>query len=139
MECALAESSLLTYLPVASFALAAAGLGVRVFVPTGPARQTLLAAVLVFLVLASGLIWRQEQNCKEQIGELATDIIRLLGNEKRTYEQIVAGLRNQTYYKTNAALDLLLREKRIGTESPTIVDQDSRKNYQITLFYVRTF
>ncbi len=139
MECTLGETSLLTYIPVASFALAAGGLFVRFFFPTGPARQTLIAAVFVFLMVASGLVWRQEQDCKKQIGEIAVEIVRLLGNEKHTYEEIVAGLRNQTYYKTNAALDLLLREKRIGTEVPTIADRDSNRTYQITLFYVRTF
>ncbi len=139
MECMASVASFLVYLPVASFALAAGGLCVRLFVPAGPARQTLVAAVLIFLVLSSGLVWRQDQECKRQIVEIAENIVRILGNEKRTYEQIAAGLRNQSYYTTNAAIDLLLREKRIGIEVPTIIDRDSEKSYQITLFYVRTF
>lgn len=133
------ESSLLGYLPVASFAIAAGGLGIRFLLPTGPARQHLIAAALIFLLLASALVWRQEHACRRQISEVATDIVHLLGNNKRTYDEIVGGLRNQVFYKTNAALDLLIRQERVGTEVVAIVDRDTAKTYQITLFYVRTF
>jgi hypothetical protein len=139
MDCALAENSLLTYLPVASFAIAAGGLAIRFFVPTGPASQHLMAAVFVFILAASGVVWRQERECRKQIAEVATEIVRLLGNDKRTYEEIAAGLRNQVYYKTNAALDQLAHENRVGIEVLTIWDRDTNKKYQITLYYVRTF
>lgn len=139
MVCMGGETSLLTYLPVASFSLAAGGLGVRFVYPAGPARQSLLAAVLIFIVVASGLVWYESRECKKRISEVAEDVLHILGNEKRTYEQIVLGLglRNQNYYQTNASLDLLLHEKRIRTEVPTIVEKETNKTYPITFFSVR--
>jgi hypothetical protein len=139
VDCLATGPSLFTYLPIASFAIALAGLLVRFFVPVGPARQTAVVATLLFMVLASAVIWQQDHKCKEQIEQTADDIVRILGNQKLTYEQIVANTRNPTYLTTNAGIDLLLRQKRIGTELATLTDRDSGKAYQITLFFVRTF
>lgn len=138
MDCLASGVSLFTYLPIASFAIALAGLLVRFLIPGGPARQTALAAALLFLVLVSAVTWQQDNRCREQVEQTADDVVRILGNQKLTYEQIVANTRNPTYFMINAGIDLLLRQKRVGTELATFTDRDSGKAYQITLFFVRT-
>ena len=138
MHCLATESSIVAYLPVASFAIALGGLLVRLFIPAGPARQILVVAALLFLVLASAVIWNEDHRCRQQIEQVADDVVRILGNQKLTYEQIVANIRNPIYFKTNAALDLLIQQKRIGTELATLTDRDTGGVYQISLFYVRT-
>jgi hypothetical protein len=138
VECLVGETSVLAYLPVASFAIALGGLLVRFFVPAGPARQTAVAAVLIFLLLASALVWRQNQDCKRQIEQAADDIVRILGNQKLTYEEIVVNTRNPTYFKLNAGIDLLIQQRRVGTELVAVTERGTGRTYQITLFFVRT-
>lgn len=138
MDCLASEPSILAYLPVASFAIALGGLLVRFFIPVGPARQTAIVAALLFLMLASAVVWRQDHQCKQQIEQVADDVVRILGNRKLTYEQIVANIRNPTYLKINAGIDLLIQQERIGTELATVTDRDTGNAYQVTLFYVRT-
>jgi len=132
------DLTLLSYLPVASFALAAGGLAVRFFAPSGPAKQTLIAAVLIFLLVTSGLLWRQDWEEKRQVREAADEIIRIVGNEKRTYEDILAGLRQPNYQVANGAIDLLVDEKRLGSEDATIIDKTD-KPFRVRLYYVRSF
>lgn len=127
-----------TYLPLASFALAAGGLIVRFFVPSGPAKQTLIAAVLIFLLLASGLLWRKDWELRQQVNKVAEEIVQTIGNEKRTYEEILDGLRQPDYQVMRRAIDLLIREKRIGSEEITITSI-SEKQFRIRLYFVRTF
>lgn len=138
MDCVTSDTQILAYLPVASFALALGGLLVRFFVPAGPARQTAVAAVLIFLLLASALVWRRDQLCKQQIEQAAEEILRILGNQKLTYEQIILNTRNPTYFKLNAAIDVLFYQRRIGTEVVAVTDRDRGATYQISLFFVRT-
>lgn len=127
-----------TYLPLASFALAAGGLVVRFFVPSGPAKQTLIAAVLIFLFLASGLSWRKNWELRKQVRKVAEEIVQTIGNEKRTYEEILDKLLQPDYQVMRRASDLLIREKRIGSEEITITS-NSEKQFHIRLYFVRTF
>ena len=130
--------SLEAYLPVASFALAAGGLVVRFFVPSERAKQTLIAAVLIFLLLATGLLWRKDWELRQQVREVAEEIVQTVGNEKRTYEEILDDLRQPNYQVTSLAIDLLIREKRIGSEETMIVDK-ADKQFRVRLYYVRSF
>lgn len=132
------ELTILSYLPVASFAIAAGGLAVRFFAPSGPAKQTLIAAVLLFLLVTSGLLWRQDWEEKGQVQKAAAEIVGIIGNEKRTYEEIVAGLRQPNYQVANRAIDLLIDENRLGSENATIIDK-ADKVFHIRLYYVRSF
>jgi hypothetical protein len=127
-----------SYLPIASFALAAGGLAVRLFLPSGPAKQTLIAAIMVFLLLASGLLWRKNWEAKQQVREVADEIIGVIGNEKRTYEEILSGLRKPNYQVASAAIDFLIEEKRLGSEDATIVDK-SDEQFRVRLYFVRSF
>jgi hypothetical protein len=132
------EFSLASYLPIASFALAASGLAVRFFMPSGPAKETLIGAVLIFLILGSGALWQSDRNRMRQVREIADEIVKVVGNEKRTYEEIIGGLRQPTYQLTNTAIDLLISENRLGSEAVTITDR-ADKEYRIRLYFVRTF
>ncbi len=130
--------SLEIYLPVASFALAAGGLAVRFFVPSGTAKQTLIAAILIFLLLTTGFLWRKDWELKQQISKVSEQIVQAIGNEKLTYEEILDNLRQPDHQVTSRSIDLLIREKRIGSEETTVVD-NKHKKFRIRLYYVRTF
>jgi hypothetical protein len=132
------EVSLLSLLPVASFAIAAGALAVRLFVPSGPAKQTLITAALIFLLLTSGLLWQQQREETRRIRVAADEIVTVIGNEKRTYDEILSGLRLPSYRIANAALDLLVGEKRVGSEAASIIDK-SNNSFRIRLYFVRTF
>ena len=126
-----------SYLPIASFALAAGGLAVRIFVPSSPAKQTLLVAVLIFLVLSSGLQWHREWSRTQQVRAVAEEIIKVVGNEKRTYEDVSARLRKPDYQLITAAMDLLIAEERLGSEPATIIDK-ADKPFRARLYFVRS-
>jgi hypothetical protein len=76
------DLSLLSYLPIASFALAAGGLAIRLFFPSGTATQTLIIAVLIFLVLTCGLLWQQDSAHRKQVRRAADEIVKVIGNDK---------------------------------------------------------
>jgi hypothetical protein len=129
---------LLSYLPLASVAIAAGGLAVRFFWPSGPAKQTLIAACFIFLLLMSGLLWQQQCVQQRQMRRVANEIVTVIGNDKRTYDDILFGLRRPNYALANAAIDLLVDEERIGSEGTIIVDKSDRA-FQVRLYFVRTF
>jgi hypothetical protein len=133
-----ANLSLLSYLPVASFALAAGGLAVRLFFPSGPAKQTLIAAILCFLVLTCGVLWQQDAEQRKQVRRAADEIVRVIGNDKRTYEEIIGSLRQPDYQVVITALTLLIDEQRIGSEDTTLIDKPPRP-LRFRLYYVRSF
>jgi len=132
------DLSLGSLLPAASFAIAAGGLAVRLFWPSGPAKQTLIAASFIFLLLASGLLWRHQLQEERRARETGEDIVTIIGNEKRTYDEILSGLRQPDYRIANAAIDLLIGEKRIGSDGATCTDK-SHNTFRVRLYFVRTF
>jgi hypothetical protein len=132
------DLSLLSYLPVASFALAASGLAIRFFFPSGSAKQTLIAAVLIFLFLTCGLLWQQDSAQRKQVRRAADEIVKVIGNDKRTYEEIVGSLRQPSYQVVTTALTLLIDEQRIGSEDTTIIDKPPRP-LRLRVYFVRSF
>lgn len=126
-------------LPIASFSIAAGGLIIRLFWPEGPAKKHLIAACLIFLLATSGALWWQQRNEEAEIRRAANDIVALMGNETHTYDEIVLGLRNPDYRVFNAALELLIREQRIGSEGATITDKRDDRSRRVRLYFVRTF
>jgi len=127
-----------SYLPVASFALAAGALAVRFLVPSGTAKQALIAALLIFLVIASGIQWRNDWKEKQQVREVAEEIVNIIGNDKRTFEDILTDFRQPNYQIASAAIDFLIEEQRIGSEAATIIDKSDRQ-YRTRLYFVRSF
>jgi hypothetical protein len=130
------DQSIYTYLPVASFSLAAGGLAVRFFLPTGPAKQTLIAAVLIFLLISSGILWWENYENNTRIQQFAKEIVQVIGNDKLTYKDIVGGTRQPDYRLINAAIELLLKEKRIGS-GPLLVTDKQNKMHGLWVYYVR--
>ena len=126
-----------SYLPIASFALAAGGLAVRFLWPHGPAKQVLIAAVFIFLVLSSGLIWQRDHARTRQVHMVAAEIIRVVGNEMRTVDDIMGRLRKPEYSLVVAAIDLLHEDERLGSDTATIIDKADNQ-FTIRLYYVRS-
>ncbi len=129
----------LSWIPIASFAIAAGGLAVRFFWPSGPARLTLIAALFIFLLLMSGGLWWQQWEEERRVRRAADEIVAIIGNEKRSYEEILSGLRLPNYRVANAAIELLIHQERIGSQGATIVDKKDEKPFLIRLYFVRTF
>ena len=129
--------SLISLVSVASFAIAAGGLAVRFFWPAGPAKQQLIAASFIFLLLVSGLLLWQQQKEKVEIRRTADDIVKVMGNGKCTYEDILSKLLHPNYQIANEAIDLLIDEKDIGSETFPIVE--SGESHLIRLYYVRAY
>jgi hypothetical protein len=132
------ELPLLSYLPIASFALAASGLAIRFFFPSGPAKQQLIAAVLFFLVLTCGVLWQQDSEQRKKVRRAADEIVKVIGNDKLTYEEIIGSLRQPNYQVVNTALTLLIDEQRIGSEATTIIDKPPRP-LRLRMYFVRSF
>lgn len=133
-----ASIPLLSYLPIASFALAAGGLAIRFFFPSGPAKQTLIAAVFIFLVLTCGVLWQQDFEQRKQVRRVAVEITNVIGNDKRTYEEIVGSLRQPDSRVVDDALTLLIDEQRVGSDDITITDKPPRP-LRVRMYFVRSF
>jgi hypothetical protein len=68
----------------------------------------------------------------------ADEIVRVIGNDKRTYEEIIGSLRQPDYQVVITALTLLIDEQRIGSEDTTLIDKPPRP-LRFRLYYVRSF
>jgi hypothetical protein len=130
--------SLLSYLPIASFSLAAGGLAIQFFFPSRPAKQTLIAAVLIFLVLTCGVLWQQDFEQRRQVRRVAADITKVIGNDKLTYDEIIGSLRQPDYRVVDDALNLLIDEQRVGSE-PIIIEDKSPRGVRVRVYFVRSF
>jgi hypothetical protein len=124
------------YLPIASFALAVGGLAVRFSVRSGPAKQ-LIIAVLSFLALSSAFQWHQDWLRTRQVRATGNEIIGVVGNDKLTYEDIIAKLRLPDSRLVSAAIELLISEERLGSEAVTILDKADRL-FRLRLYFVRS-
>jgi len=126
-----------SYLPIASFALAAGGLAVRLWWRDESARQALIVTIFIFLVVSSVLIWQRDYARTRQIRAVAAEIIRVVGNEKRTVDEIMGRLRKPEYSLVVAAIDLLHEEERLGSDTTTIIDKADNQ-FTIRRYYVRS-
>ncbi len=124
---------------MASFAIAAGGLIVRLALKDGTAKKHIIAACLVFLLVTSGTLWWQQRDDEVRVRKAADEIVAIMGNETRTYDEIVLGLRLPDYRVVNAAIELLIREQRIGSEGATIIDKRNERARLVRLYFVRTF
>ena len=80
------DFALNNYLPIAGFAIAAGGLLVRLFAPAGPARETLIVASLIFLLLGAAFTWQKNRVKNQLVKDTASQIIQIIGNDKKTYD-----------------------------------------------------
>jgi hypothetical protein len=126
------------YLSVADLALAAGGLAVELIVRDARARKHLVATILIFLALSCALQWGEQRSREAQVLAYAKEIVDNLGDQKRTYDDIVAALRLPDYRLASAALDLLITEGRLGSEETTI-SVEAGKQLHVRLYFVRTF
>jgi hypothetical protein len=94
----------------------------------------LITAIFIFLVLTSGVLWQQEYEHERQVRRAADEIVQVIGNDKRTYDEIIGSLRQPDYQIANDALTLLIDEGRIGSE-----DETPPTPVRVRLYYVRTF
>lgn len=134
----MSSNLLISIVTIADFAIGASGLIVLFFVPSKPVKQTLVA-LCIFLFLTSGLlIWHKREE-KSRIRAVAEEIVNIIGNEKKTIEEILSGLQHPDYRVANAAIELLLNEKRIGSQVTTITDKNTEESHFIRLYFVRTF
>lgn len=133
------NDSIFSLIPLASFSIAAGGLAVRLFWPEGTAKKHLIVACLVFLLLTSASLWWRQFDEQVRIRKAAGEIMAVMGNETRTYEEILLGLRQPEYRIVNAAIGLLHREQRIGSDTVPIIDKNDDRHRLVRLYFARAF
>ena len=129
----------LLYLPLASFALSVGALVAKFYEKSAGAIAQLGTALILFLIFASattGIILFRERSHTEA---LADEVVVIIGNHKKTYDEILTEVKNPNRASLAIALELLDSEKRIGTEIATFVAKEDEKTYRVRTYYVRTF
>lgn len=132
-------NSLLLYLPIASFALAVGTLVARFAERSSGARPHLITALLVFLVLslaATGVATFVERG---RIHSLADEIISVIGNRQKTYDEILFETRSSRGASVAVAIELLERHRRIGSEITTLTSKGDDASHRVRMYFVRTF
>jgi hypothetical protein len=133
----MSDFSLEAYFAAADFALATGGIAIDMLVRPPRAKRRLIVTVLVFLVLSCGLQWEQEWSRRRQVRIVADEIVGVLGGEKRTYDDIADSVHEPDRRLVDAALDLLLKEKRLESEETTITDK-ADEQFRVRLYFVRS-
>jgi hypothetical protein len=132
------ELSVLTFLPLASFAIALAGVLVRLSPFSQSAKAHILSACLVFLLLSSGLIWFEQNREQRQILKTAVEIRSVIGNDKKTYDEISSSLRRPNYIVAERAVEKLLSEGWIRSELVEVSDKTAVA-HRVRLYFVIRF
>lgn len=131
--------SLLLYLPIASFALAIGALVAKFTEKSVGARSQLITAILVFLILASGatgfLVWDEGARTRA----LANEIVDVIANQQRTYDEILAEIKNPDRASIASAMELLDAQQRVGSRTTAIVSKSDNRIFRVRTYYVRTF
>ena len=127
-----------SYLPVASFALAAGALAVRFFVAAGTPKQVLITSALIFILLTSAILWRKEWQVKRQIRDVGAEVVAYIGNDKRSYDDVLVALRHRDSQIVTAALDYMVDHERVGS-THEIVTGPSGGSFRVRLYHVRSF
>lgn len=132
-------AKLLFLLPIASFGLAVGALASKFSQKDKGAKAHLLTALLIFVVLGTGSTVFFNWLERTKTATLAEEVVTVIGNQKRTYDEILSDLKNPDRQALNAALDGLDEEKRIGSQVPSITDKADDRVFRVRVFYVRTF
>lgn len=132
-------ATLLVFLPIASFALAVGTLVARIKLQEKGARPHLVTALIVFAgvaSLATVLVLYAE---RLRIARLADDVVTVIGNSRKTYDEILIEVKSPAGASLPVALDLLDKEQRIGSQVSTITSKADDKEYRVRIYFVRTF
>ncbi len=137
--------SLETLLSIASFSIAFGGLIVGVFFRAGPKKGDphkkieLLLAVLFLVILFTGVLLYRVYQHERRIESISVEILKIIGNEKKTTLQIQKGLLGVfNYVEANEAIGLLIRKNLIRPVTLELQDR-SGEWYEVQAFWVRSF
>jgi len=72
--------------------------------------------ILVFIVLLPGTTMLQDWKKSKIIRKTAEDVVKIVGNKKRTFDDIISELRQPDYRIISQSLDLLIEEEQVGSE-----------------------
>jgi hypothetical protein len=100
-------------LPYASFALAVAGLVVRIFLAPESRKAAMLVIVLTLLVVMTGVGSYRVYLHEEQVEAISEKIITKLGTNMKTLEEIYEDLLQADPAVTSEALERLIDARRV--------------------------
>ncbi len=101
------------WLSIANFSLALAGLVVLSFISKPSAKKHLLAATLLFAVVALGINALYSARYAHEVRNLGGRIIDTLGNGEKTFDQVLIDLNNPDSKMCARAFALLDAEGRL--------------------------
>ncbi len=131
-------SRLLQYLSIASFALAVGALLARFREKDGGAKTQLVAALLVFVILASGATAGVVIGERSRTRALADEVVKVIDNQKMTFDDILSQVKDPDRTALSAALGLLDAQQRIGSVITPLSEADGT-SHRVRTYYVRTF
>jgi hypothetical protein len=116
---------------------APAGLLVRIFWPSESQKEALIGAVIVFLTILGFVSLYEKYQHERLIERVSMDVVSIIGNDTKTFEQINEALFKAAYTDASEAIDRLVTTGRVGH---TLLDlQDTYGNrYRVRGYYVRS-
>lgn len=114
-------------LPYCNFALAIAGLVVRVFLRPDSRKATILGIVIIFMVVMTGVGAFQAINHERLVDATSREIITVLASDTRTFDQISQALYKPDLRVATEALDDLVKTKIVGHQMLDVRDDIGRR------------
>ena len=126
-------------LPIASFALAVGTLVSKYRQDRRGAKSHFLTALIIFLVLGTGATATTTWLEWSRLNSLSDEVVNIIGNEQKTYDEILAQVRRPERSSLYRALDHLESQERIGAEVRAIINKADDRVSSVRLYSVRTF
>lgn len=114
-------------LPYFNFALAIAGLAVRVFLRSDSRKATILGVIIIFMLVITSVGVLQTINYERLVEAASREIIAVLGSETKTFDQIYQALYKPDLRVVTAALDELVKTRIVGHHILDVRDDIGRR------------
>lgn len=130
--------SLEKLLPIGSFAIALAGLIIRLICPSGPRKETMIVTVISFLALMTGVALHEAHQHDQRVHAVSKEIVTIIGNDIKTFDQVYEALFKVDFAVANEAIDILVASNKVGHKFLELHD-DSGDRIRVRGYYVRSF
>jgi hypothetical protein len=114
------------------------GIALQIYVLDGQRKRILVAVTFTTLIVGSVFVGYQSYSYGRIVARVADDIVAVLGNQPRTFEEVYEALFETDVAVANEALDRLVRSQRVAQTIVTLTEENRRADHHRVRVYYAT-